>query len=164
MLNRLRRKLREQKRKLQERLVKKGESFKESDELMCQERMFSLKDIKTQTQLEKVDEGEMLSDAEKDGDDSEIDKDTNGKDNKESDMEGGDDEGDDDDDGEGDDDEGGDEDLPESEGLEDTEDGMPALSKETGMRTNLFIHIHVPNFRAINLLILSLQLTLSSCR
>ena len=130
-VKRLRRKLREQKRKLQERLVKKGESFKESDELMCQERMFSLKDIKTQTQLEKVDEGEMLSDAEKDGDDSEIDKDTNGKDNKESDMEGGDDEGDDDDDGEGDDDEGGDEDLPESEGLEDTEDGMPALSKET---------------------------------
>ena len=127
--------------------MKKGEAFKESDEIMCQERMFSLKDIKTQTQLEKVDEGEMLSDVEKDGGDAEVDKDTegDGEDDKESDME---DEDDDDDD----DVEGGEEDHPESEEPEDTEDGMGASSSETGMCTNLYAlmcrHLNI-NFKIV---------------
>ena len=139
--------------------MKKAEAFKESDELMSQERMFSLKDIKTQTHLERVDEGEMLSDIGEDGD-------KGGKENKvsgEGDDDDDDGEGDDDDGGEGDDDDGeGDDDDDDGEGDdggegdddelhsesekpedEDSEGGMPVSSGEPGMCTLSRSHVQL---------------------
>ena len=147
--NRARRKLREQKRKLQERLVKKAEAFKESDELMAQERMFSLKDIKTKTQLEKVDEGEMADIGEDGGKDADEvdgskddkgdkedefsdDDDDDGDDDDDDDGDDGDDDGDDNGDGDDDGDDNVDDGDDESEKSEDVEAGIPVPSGEPG--------------------------------
>ena len=53
-----RRRLRKEKRKLKERLVKKGDVHKEVGEIVSQEGLFRLKDIRSKSQLEKVEKGE----------------------------------------------------------------------------------------------------------
>ena len=51
--------LRRQKRKLKERLVTKGDVYREAGELTRQEDLFRLANIKSQNQLEEVERGEM---------------------------------------------------------------------------------------------------------
>ena len=51
------RRLRKEKRKLKERLVKKGDVDKEMGEIVDQEGLFRLKDIRSKSQLEEVEKG-----------------------------------------------------------------------------------------------------------
>ena len=51
--------LRRQKRKLKERLVMKGDVYRETSELTRQEDLFRLGNIKSQSDLEEVERGEM---------------------------------------------------------------------------------------------------------
>jgi hypothetical protein len=51
--------LRRQKRKLKERLVMKGDVYREVSELTRQEDLFRLGNIKSQSDLEEVERGEM---------------------------------------------------------------------------------------------------------
>lgn len=57
ILFRERRRLRKEKRKLKERLVKKGDVHKEMGEIVDQEGLFRLKDIRSKSQLEEVEKG-----------------------------------------------------------------------------------------------------------
>ena len=70
-----RRRLHKEKRKLKERLVKKGDVHKEVGEIVRQEGLFRLKDIRSKSQLEKVEKGEeedgVLVGEEEEGSDSE---------------------------------------------------------------------------------------------
>ena len=54
------RRIRKQKRKIKERLVQKAEMHKESAEMLRQEDLFRLKDIRKRSQLEEVEKGEMI--------------------------------------------------------------------------------------------------------
>ena len=58
-LCREKRRLRKEKRKLKERLVKKADIHKEVGEIVNQEDLFRLKDIQSKSQLEEVEKGEM---------------------------------------------------------------------------------------------------------
>ena len=55
-----RRRLRKEKRKVRERLVKKAEMHVESGEILRQQELFRLKDIRSKSQLEEVEKGEMV--------------------------------------------------------------------------------------------------------
>ncbi len=57
--HRERRRLRQQHKKLKERLVKNRSANDEAGEIVRQEHLFRLRDIKSQAQLEEVDRGEM---------------------------------------------------------------------------------------------------------
>ena len=58
------RRLRQQRKKLKERLVKNRLVNDEAGEIVSQEHLFKLKDIKTRAQLEEVDRGEMMGELE----------------------------------------------------------------------------------------------------
>ncbi len=56
--HRERRRLQQQQKKLKERLMKNRSANNEAGEIVRQEHLFRLKDIKSQAQLEEVDKGE----------------------------------------------------------------------------------------------------------
>ena len=82
--------LRRQKRKLKERLVMKGDVYREMSELTRQEDLFRLGNIKSRNDLEEVERGEMeassLADGEDDDEEREESESLSGSENEE--MEG----------------------------------------------------------------------------